>query len=882
MKPLLVKHCFSNQPIIRVLEEERPEKINPGTIYAVFKNSIENGTFCGLVTHYDVALHPGWIFADLCEHRPLFFVTPESEISDATQIMEQEHLEVLAVLGQASVFLGVISKNSILESLLKREHKLLEHTTVLKNKLESEHAEVLAWSKKLSELHTASRTLLGVLAHTSLEVDLLQTGIEALTNLLQARYGAIGILDDDGSLKTFVHTGLSQKQITDIGRLPEGKGLLGVVIGENVSLLLNDIGNDPRSCGFPPNHPVMKTLLAVPISYNNYVHGRIYLSDKISGEPFTKDDEHLAKSFAQSLSLVIDNARKIAEIKQAQHHLEYMAHHDALTGLPNRILLTDRFHQALAHSKRSKNQLAVCFLDLDNFKLVNDRYGHKIGDKLLVEMANRISRTIREEDTVSRLGGDEFVILIASIHSIVHCEETLKRIHHALNEPCLIDGHLHKITASSGVTVYPLDNADMDTLMRHADQAMYQAKLSGRNKYHFFNTEYEQQIEQKHHQLSVIQQALSNDELCLYYQPKITMSSGEVFGAEALIRWRHPEKGLLPPKEFLPVIEGTDLEIQIGNWVIEQSLKQAYQWQQQGILIEISINVSSHHLLSDNFSEQLGKALSAYPTLNLSYIQLEILESSELSDLESIRSIIKSCHDKLGVNFALDDFGTSYSSLTHLRSLSIETIKIDQSFVRGLLDNPNDFAITEGIIALSDSLDRKVIAEGVETTEHGLILQLMGCDKAQGYAIAKPMSTDRFLEWLEHYTPNSAWINNKHKKHAIKTKKLEIFRLVSEQWQKKVLAHIHSHPESNNSWPFKNYESSHCAIWIKQVRQECLFEEEWLTQLEKAHNKLYRIAENLLLNYQTGKLDDARKGIKKLEAAFESMHSVLNNMAVLA
>ena len=441
----------------------------------------------------------------------------------------------------------------------------------------------------------------------------------------------------------------------------------------------------------------------------------------------------------------------ITRNKLQQEKLVQMAHFDVLTKLPNRILLSDRYTQSVAQSKRNKNLLAVCFLDLDNFKPVNDTYGHNVGDQLLIEVANRITASIRDEDTVSRQGGDEFVLLLADIQSVTHCEQVLQRIISPLTQAYLINGHSINISASIGVSFYPSDNADLDTLMRHADQAMYQAKLEGRNRYCFFSIKQNQLSIEKHTHLQEIQQAFSKNEFCLYYQPKVNMATGKVYGAEALIRWLHPDKGVIAPLKFLPIIEGTKLEILIGNWVINEALKQLNFWQEQGIKLEISVNISSFHLQGSTFITDINDSLALYPNVDPKSLQLEILESSSLGDLDTVSNIINSCINKFGVTIALDDFGTGYSSLTHLRSLHADTIKIDQSFVRDMLDDPNDYAIIDGVIRLADSFSRDIIAEGVETRQHGLMLLIMGCKKAQGYGIAKPMPADEIPDWLSRH-----------------------------------------------------------------------------------------------------------------------------------
>jgi diguanylate cyclase (GGDEF)-like protein/PAS domain S-box-containing protein len=301
----------------------------------------------------------------------------------------------------------------------------------------------------------------------------------------------------------------------------------------------------------------------------------------------------------------------ITQSKEQQHALEMMAHYDMLTQLPNRTLFADRFQQAIAHSKRNHSLLAVVFLDLDGFKPINDRYGHEIGDQLLIEVAQRIKASIRQDDTASRLGGDEFVMLLNDISSVEHCERLIKRIRHAIELPYQVDEDKIGLGASLGITLYPLDNADADTLLRHADQAMYQAKLAGRGRHQLFDALHDQQISQQHNQLKAIQNALKADQLVLHYQPKVNMCSGEVIGAEALLRWQHPEHGLIMPGNFLPVIQGTELEIHVGNWVIEHVLQQLDKWQEAGIRMEISINISSHHLQWQGLLEQLDRALAS-------------------------------------------------------------------------------------------------------------------------------------------------------------------------------------------------------------------------------------------------------------------------------
>lgn len=565
----------------------------------------------------------------------------------------------------------------------------------------------------------------------------------------------------------------------------------------------------------------------------------------------------------------------ITSSKKQQEKLNLMAHYDILTSLPNRALFADRFHQAIVHSKRTQHKLAVCFLDLDNFKPVNDNYGHEVGDKLLREVATRITANIREEDTVSRQGGDEFTLLLNDIESYGQCEFTVERLLHALAQPYLIDDTLHNITASIGVTLYPDDNEDIDTLIRHADNAMYQAKISGKHRYQIFDSRHDQLLVKKHHHIAEIEHALINNELSLYYQPKVNMVTGNVFGAEALIRWNHPEKGLIPPLDFLPMIDGTDIELELGDWVIKQAMQQIDNWLNQGIGLEVSINITSNHLLSNLFFDNLQRILAQYPGVDAKYLQLEILESSALGDLNAISKIIITCQQAFGINIALDDFGTGYSSLTHLRNLTANIIKIDQSFVRDMLDDPSDYAIIDGIIGLADSFGREVIAEGVETTEHGLVLLLMGCKEAQGYGIAKPMPADDFIVWLLNYQPNQQWLEYGNKVCTAKEHKLKLFKLLSTHWMTLFVKNIQAVPEEIMYWPIMNCEDDPCAHLINHERKEQLFTTESLNRLDEAHNNFHTIAQAIKLKYEEGDISAAREGLSELQNAFDEMNNTL-------
>lgn len=530
----------------------------------------------------------------------------------------------------------------------------------------------------------------------------------------------------------------------------------------------------------------------------------------------------------------------ITQTKQQQQKLEQIAHYDALTKLPNRVLFADRFAQAVAHSNRNNTLLAVCFIDLDNFKQINDNYGHDIGDRLLISVTSRIKTIIREEDTISRQGGDEFTLLLVDIKTFSDCEKNLQRILLSLAEPHFIDNHSLEVSASIGISLYPLDNSDQDTLIRHADQAMYQAKLAGKNRYHLFNAEKDQQTIKKLNQLQRINQALQNDEFRLYFQPEINMKSGEITGVEALIRWQHPEKGLLLPIDFLPFIEGSDIEFKLGYWVINQALYQLNEWKTAGLDFSMSINISSGHLQSALFFSELEALLNDYPNIDSEKVQLEILESSALGDIQAIRKIIHSCQHNLGVQIALDDFGTGYSSLTHIRNLPANTIKIDQSFVRDLLDDPNDHAIIDGVIGLADSFHREVIAEGVESVEHGLILLTMGCENAQGFGIAHPMPAKDILNWIAKYKPIKEWVDYNQQVTTPKQKKIQFLKLITVHWMKNIEIKLSSSNLEEGHWSIPAFNKSHFGIWIQRAKSDKMFDSEWILVLQNHYLNLYQ------------------------------------------
>jgi len=518
------------------------------------------------------------------------------------------------------------------------------------------------------------------------------------------------------------------------------------------------IGKNPRILSSGKQGPEFYTAMWQDINEHGHWQGEVW-NRKKSGEAYAelltisvlKNDNNKAVNYVGVFT-------DITSSKRQQEQLSRIAHYDLLTNLPNRVLLADRLSQAMLQCSRHEQSLAVVFLDLDGFKAVNDAHGHDVGDKLLIALSVRMKKALREGDSLARIGGDEFVAVLADLAKVEDCEPVLERLLLATSDPVTVGDTIFNVSASIGVTLYPQDNVDADLLMRHADQAMYKAKESGKNRYHLFDTAQDDAVKMQRESLEAIRSGLDNQQFVLHYQPKVNMRTGSVTGVEALIRWQHPERGLLNPIEFLPAIENNPMSIELGEWVIDTALTQISQWQGMGFNLPIStsVNIAAVQLQQPDFTDRLATLLADHPEVEPRYLELEVLETSALDDVHHVSTVMNACM-ALGVKFSLDDFGTGYSSLTYLRRLPASLIKIDQSFVRDMLHDADDLAIVEGVIALSKSFKRDVIAEGVETIEHGTALLQLGCELAQGYGIAKPMPASDIPKWISDWKPDCSW-----------------------------------------------------------------------------------------------------------------------------
>mgnify|MGYP000908259681 CR=1 FL=1 len=583
------------------------------------------------------------------------------------------------------------------------------------------------------------------------------------------------------------------------------------------------------------------------------------------------------------VATIYQDVTEANRLKETQQRLEHMAHYDALTHLPNRALLDDRLNQALAVARRNATMLAVCHLDLDNFKSINETYGNSIGDVLLKEVGSRIKNSLRGGDTIARIGGDEFVLLLGEIETPKELEQTLARILGIVAAPFTASGHKLQVSASIGVTVAPTDGSDPDTLLRHADQAMYAAKQDGCNRYHLFDVAKDIKARKQRDTQVRIAQALANGEFRLYYQPKVNMRSGTITGFEALIRWQHPERGLLPPHEFLPQTEGHPSNIAIGEWVMEAALRQACQWAQSGQELPISVNISAYHLQHPDFvphlSELLGKLTAEYPNLQPGWLELEILETAALGDMAYVSKVIDACLD-LGVGFALDDFGTGYSSLTYLKRLQASTLKIDQSFVRDMLENNDDLAIVEGVVGLTSAFRRKVIAEGVESIQHGMMLMHLGCDLAQGFGIARPMPAAEVPTWVASFQPPTAWSESLSYPWSREDFPLLAVEFDHKQWVEQLLALLQQPVPETAAVAEEFFDPAHgrFGTWYREHGLAKFGHMREFTAIGQLHEHVYRLGKRIAQLHFGNKAQLAEALIPHLHAANEDLFDGLTEL----
>ena len=455
--------------------------------------------------------------------------------------------------------------------------------------------------------------------------------------------------------------------------------------------------------------------------------------------------------------LFIVVVRDITERKRAEERLVYLANYDGLTGLPNRALFRDRLHQAVAHAKRENRLVAVIFFDLDHFKKINDTLGHHVGDQLLVGAAARLTSSVRELDTVARLGGDEFMVILESIKHVDEVTDIVTNLLEALEKPFLLEGQEAFVAASAGIAIYPFDDVDINNLVKNADTAMFRAKEQGGNTYQYFKSDMNAKAVERLKLESALRHALERNQFELYYQPRVDLRTGMIIGMEALLRWNHPQLGKVPPLTFIPLLEETGLIVPVGEWVLQTACEQTRRWHDAGYTdLKVSVNLSVRQFRQNDLVTRF-KALWESSGLDPVYLELEITEGLLVENVDAMVEILGAFHEH-GVQISIDDFGTGYSSLSYLKRFPINTLKIDRSFVRDIIDDPDDAAITAAIVALARSLRLNVIAEGVETKPQLDHLKSLSCDEVQGFFFSKPLPVVEFeafvKEQKQHSTQN--------------------------------------------------------------------------------------------------------------------------------
>jgi diguanylate cyclase (GGDEF)-like protein/PAS domain S-box-containing protein len=528
-----------------------------------------------------------------------------------------------------------------------------------------------------------------------------------------------------------------------------GQGPTGVAIRTCVTDVNQDYENSPRmspwrevalSCGY-------RSSIALPLISKKHVFGAltIYSSDS---DAFSQEEVMLLEELATDLAFGIETLRTRTEHDAAEKQLAFLAHHDVLTSLPNRLLLRDRFKQEAALADREQSRLPMLFLDLDNFKQVNDTLGHNYGDQLLVSVVKRLRSCLRDTDTISRQGGDEFIVLLPRVQDLTTIGGIAQHIIDAFADSFAIDSYVINTTFSIGISLYPDDGREFDVLLRNADTALYQAKDSGRDTYRFFSEKMNIDAQEQLHLQGQLRNALKNDEFILHYQPQVDIVSGRIVGAEALVRWQHPELGLIPPARFIPLAERSGLIIQIGEWVLNEACRQACVWRDHGSTLLMAVNLSALQFKRGNLLETVTAAL-VQSGLSADLLELELTESILLQDVD-VAIITLHRMREMGVKLSIDDFGTGYSSLSYLKRLGVNKLKIDQSFVRDLAENSDSAAIVRAIIQLGHTLALTVIAEGVEEADQLAFLRNNGCDEVQGYYYSRPVPAAEFIKLLEN------------------------------------------------------------------------------------------------------------------------------------
>jgi diguanylate cyclase (GGDEF)-like protein len=553
------------------------------------------------------------------------------------------------------------------------------------------------------------------------------------------------------------HERIKSTRFATSADLPEGRGLTGTAFRTKAPCISNDFLADAEVAHW---HTLAKaggtrSGASFPLLRKGTESIGVLLFTASEKHVFSEDLVELLAKLAENVSFALDNFDRADEKAKADERIEYLASHDSLTGLPNREMFNQLLHFTIEAARRFHRRFAVLFIDLDRFKVINDSLGHGAGDALLVETANRLRRSLRSSDVVARLGGDEFVVILENTTESQTIETVAQTLLSVLSQPMQLSGHECHTTASIGIAMFPADGTDVQTLTKNADMAMYLAKEDGKNDFRFFTKAVETQSIERLRLETSLRHALERNEFSLHYQPKVDLASGQITGVEALLRWTHPELGMLPPAQFIPLAEETGLIVPIGRWVLKQACAQSMAWLDQGLRqVSMAVNLSPRQFADENLLQDIDDALASCimpPTL----LQLEVTESMVMQNVARAIKVLNAIRSR-GIRLAIDDFGTGYSSMSLMKQFPIDTLKIDRSFVRNLPDDREDRAIAQAIISLGKALGMTIVAEGVETAEQKTFLRDHGCDEMQGFLFSKAVPQEQLADLLRpalHLSP---------------------------------------------------------------------------------------------------------------------------------
>ncbi len=548
--------------------------------------------------------------------------------------------------------------------------------------------------------------------------------------------------------------------------------------------------------------------------------------------------------------------RDATQERQQQLRLERLAHHDSLTGLPNRALLTDRLYRAMSQASRSGSQLVLAYLDLDGFKAVNDDHGHEAGDRLLLEMAHRMQACVRSHDTVARLGGDEFVLLLVDVQGQTECEQMLARIVQVLAAPCPIGEVEVQVSASLGAVIYPELEVEADQLLHCADQAMYRAKRAGKNRYHLYDPLLDDADQRQHVAESRVAQAQAQGEFELLYQPIVDLINERVAGIEALLYWRHPESGqLLRPEYFLPLMGGEKLAETLDSWALAELYNQQARWKKAGLESKLNLDISAPRLRSKGVLEVLRRQQQHHPGLEAGTIGLGVCETLALEDLDGLVELRSQCRD-LGISVFLDGFGQGYSSLAFFRRLHVDGLKIAPTLVEDMLDDEEALALVESIIGLGRAFQLEVVAEGVVTPHHALALSMLGCRYAQGQGITSPMTANEIPGWLARFEPDPVWRKDQVGYWRREDLPLLIVAHYHDHWVSRVQDYL-SQEGGDANLPTLNHEQCRFGRWYYGEGRRYSQMPEY-PKIGDSHRQIHELALGLIDRHRQGDVEGIR------------------------